>query len=363
MIKKWLVSFAAACALTTSVVADLGPGDYYLMFETWGDDCYADGSALLEGECYALVWRKGTAATSIDGLFNADGTVVDPSSTKIVAVFPAAVLYAGGTAYAQQSLGKIDRTDMLKWDQEGGVMSLFVLDTRKWNEQNQVWELSGCNVEAKTVAGIRGYGLVTDLEDIEIGVGTGIFVWGTGPSEKDPPTFDLWDTYGLSGDQTVFWSGTTTPAVGVTDQIVTFDAQEGSSVAATMRKVGSTFGELPRPEGQPGRVFVGWFMGDKRVLSTTPVTGDVTLTGRWADDDGRVPLFSSLSIANGKAFLSVTNTSPNLWYDISSVTNLIEAFGKPSWLNAEKQGLGDDPLTWEIDLKGEPKGFFRVLPR
>ncbi|MBO5643054.1 MAG: hypothetical protein J6S51_03510 [Kiritimatiellae bacterium] len=59
--------------------------DARLSFYTRGPDCYADGSIVLDGECYALVW-------STDGVFegfSADGECIDKND-RIILIAPIA---------------------------------------------------------------------------------------------------------------------------------------------------------------------------------------------------------------------------------------------------------------------------------
>ena len=59
-----------------------GMEDTVLRFSSPGPDRYADGSRVLDGECYALVWSpKGTAFAG----FNADGTVVSAADRVVLA--------------------------------------------------------------------------------------------------------------------------------------------------------------------------------------------------------------------------------------------------------------------------------------
>ena len=62
-----------------------GVDDARVSFSTKGPDCYADGSVVMDGECYALIWSK-------DGNFNgfdANGECIDPED-KIVLLAPVA---------------------------------------------------------------------------------------------------------------------------------------------------------------------------------------------------------------------------------------------------------------------------------
>ena len=284
MMRHVMISFMAACATGLCAAAGGSPLDEYLMFETFGDDCYADGSPLWEGECYALVWRNGDAATRVDGLFNSDGTVANPSTTKILAVFPAAVQtnYEGGVySCARRSWALMNPMDMAMWENRGGVLSLFVFDTRRWNTESQVWELAGCDVEEKAIAAVRRYGLVTDLEDIKRGLYIGIFEWDT---FVQGTSFVTSDELALFGDVTEQYSGTVNKAVGVSDElVVTFDANGGEPVPTTMRTADGPCGELPVPV-RTGYVLVGWFTartGGEKISSDTVVTDDVTYYAQW----------------------------------------------------------------------------------
>jgi len=86
-----------------------------------GPDTYADGTAVLDGETYALVWTR--TGVSFAG-FNLDGTLADPASS--------AVLYAGAVATngaCPEMTFAID-PEVLSVLGSGGSFALHVLDTR-----------------------------------------------------------------------------------------------------------------------------------------------------------------------------------------------------------------------------------------
>jgi hypothetical protein len=56
--------------------------DYLLRFSTEGQDRYADGTVVPDGECYALVWSP--AGKAFSG-FNADGTAASASDRVVLA--------------------------------------------------------------------------------------------------------------------------------------------------------------------------------------------------------------------------------------------------------------------------------------
>lgn len=73
---------AGLICLLMSSVAFSGMDDKVLRFSTPGPDRYADGSRVLDGECYALVWSpKGSAFAG----FNADGTAVSANDRVVLA--------------------------------------------------------------------------------------------------------------------------------------------------------------------------------------------------------------------------------------------------------------------------------------
>lgn len=62
--------------------------DVLVSYRTVGPDCYADGTTVLDGECYALVCTKGSAPF---GGFTAAGTVAQPANDELAVVAPAAL--------------------------------------------------------------------------------------------------------------------------------------------------------------------------------------------------------------------------------------------------------------------------------
>lgn len=107
----------AASAMAASVSAALPS---YVMFSSTGPDKYADGTTVMPGEVYALVWAK--SGTAFAGL-NADGTLVDAVNNKLVSAAPIAteghcppVMYMLTGANADLN--------------ETGSFGIYLLDTR-----------------------------------------------------------------------------------------------------------------------------------------------------------------------------------------------------------------------------------------
>ncbi|MGN0853117.1 MAG: hypothetical protein ACI4Q3_07045 [Kiritimatiellia bacterium] len=76
-----MIALAAACAAVAA------PEDTLLTFSTRGPDTYLDGSPVLDGECYALIWTK---TGSVFAGLNADGSLVDPTNSLLVLTAPVA---------------------------------------------------------------------------------------------------------------------------------------------------------------------------------------------------------------------------------------------------------------------------------
>jgi hypothetical protein len=92
--------------------------DARISFSTQGPDRYADGSTVLDGECYALVWSKDGV---FDG-FSADGACVD-AQDRIVLLAPIA---KGGRC--PDVLFQIPAAEANEL--AGGKYAVYLLDTR-----------------------------------------------------------------------------------------------------------------------------------------------------------------------------------------------------------------------------------------
>ena len=119
---KKTISLVAAAMFSGAALA--AANDAMISFSTPGTDTYADGTAVLDGECYALVWSSGGAVT-----IAADGTA---SGGEIVLVAPVA---RGGRCpriYFEVDAGDIDAKYV------GGTWSVYLLDTRRWGADGSV---------------------------------------------------------------------------------------------------------------------------------------------------------------------------------------------------------------------------------
>jgi hypothetical protein len=82
--RKKVIALLLSCCICTFAFAN-SVEDARISFSTKGPDCYADGSVVVDGESYALIWSKDG---NFDG-FDANGECIDPED-KIVLLAPVA---------------------------------------------------------------------------------------------------------------------------------------------------------------------------------------------------------------------------------------------------------------------------------
>lgn len=114
-------------AAAVGMAATAMPNDTLLSFGTSGTDRYADGTRVLDGECYAVVWTKEGA--SFGGLTDKAETIAD--TDRLVLVAPIA---RGGRC--PQAVLEIPADMMSAY--EGGLFGLYLLDTRVRAEDGSV---------------------------------------------------------------------------------------------------------------------------------------------------------------------------------------------------------------------------------
>ena len=78
----WQLAAVVTYVSLASGLAFASVEDKVIRFSTPGPDRYADGSVVVDGECYALVWSP--AGKEFSG-FNADGTPVSPGDRVVLA--------------------------------------------------------------------------------------------------------------------------------------------------------------------------------------------------------------------------------------------------------------------------------------
>jgi len=295
------LSLLAALFLVHSAGADmLGPYAPRFYFATVGDDCYADGSLALDGECYALVWqRDGVAFRG----FNATGTYgegsdttlpVDPANCQVLNVWPAAVKEwvdadpeeGYWTSYCPGASNIVSRQYYID-HRNVGKFSVYLFDTRKIVAGQSV--VSGCDAATKNLPVLNGYGVVYNLEDIDMVEGS--------------------DSWGIWGDKAYF-DPEAVPEYGDTDdEFLVFE----NSYAATQSAV---------PTNAP------------------------------------VPCVSAFALGNGTATLTVTNAPAYLSYNVARAEALEGLKTAPTCVGTEKQG--GVTLEWTVPASGD-KGFFSIV--
>ena len=148
MKKLVALGFAALAAGMTFAAAN----DVLITFSTPGPDTYADGSTVVNGECYALCWSKDFSAFAI----NADGTA---TGGEIVLKAPVA---KGGRC--PTVVFEIDADYAAAKNFASGSWAVFLLDTRSFggNKVNTTGQV-GASVKVGTgaVASLTGKSAAT----------------------------------------------------------------------------------------------------------------------------------------------------------------------------------------------------------
>lgn len=96
-----------------------GKENVVVTFHTQGPDTYADGSKVLDGETYALVWTP--AGATFQGI-KADGSAVAPSKVAL----KAPVAKDGKCPFIKYEIDE----DYVEKNYKGGTWAVYLLDTR-----------------------------------------------------------------------------------------------------------------------------------------------------------------------------------------------------------------------------------------
>lgn len=125
---KKLLTMAAGLVLATSAFAADLPEYSTLQITTEGPDRYADGTDVLPGETYLLVYMQPGVTTDMFPGVRPDGTLVNSASNRIVGT---SVAIAGdhGTKCSDKQFQYLSAT------YANGTWIIVLLDTRKGNEQ------------------------------------------------------------------------------------------------------------------------------------------------------------------------------------------------------------------------------------
>lgn len=114
-----------------------------------------------------------------------------------------------------------------------------------------------------------------------------------------------------------------TPSIGAHNPYaVTFDSNGGSEVAVKFADMGGTITEPTAPT-KDKTVFGGWYqdtgLNDAWDFDADPVTRDIELYAKWAEDAGTAPTIMTNSLADGKvgqpysAVLTTDGDKPIKW--------------------------------------------------
>ncbi len=147
------VAGAVSCALCLAFASAFGAAnDVVLTFSTPGPDTYRDGTAVLDGESYALVWTKAGCAF---GGMTADGKLVSANDRLVL---------VAGIAEGGRCPTTVFEIDAAAADvYAGGTFSLYLLDTRVKDAGGRV-SVSGVGFAAgrTPAAAANGAGLVVN---------------------------------------------------------------------------------------------------------------------------------------------------------------------------------------------------------
>ena len=135
---KKTIAFLTAGLCAGTLLA--GMNNVVIQFSTVGPDKYADGTPVMDGECYALVWTP--TGSEFQGI-NADGTAAGDSKVAVKA--PIAI---GGKCPNVQF--QIDET-FANANYPDGTWGVYLLDTRKFATEEVTVTVDGREVKQTKV--------------------------------------------------------------------------------------------------------------------------------------------------------------------------------------------------------------------
>lgn len=155
--KKSVIAVVAGLA---SAVAFAGMNNIVVSFSTVGPDTYADGSKVVDGEVYALVWTK--TGCEFAGI-GADGKAIGENSEV---VFRAAKAKDGKCPYIAFQIREEDAADYKKYS--AGTWGVYLLDTRRYPTVKDAEGNDVINTAGEPTVGdasiVNGYGVVKTFE-------------------------------------------------------------------------------------------------------------------------------------------------------------------------------------------------------
>ena len=236
-----------------------------LVFRTTGNDCYADGTPVGAGECYAFVWQE-------DG-YDFPGFPMNPPNPDdpfamgdhiwVYDYYPKAERSgSGGDVWAKCSEVIIAANSQVVWETQHGKWFVYLLDTRHKLADGTV--VCGYN-KAETNAPVRinAYKPVTGLTDIVREL-----------------TYSPVGGKDLTGGASV----ADLPTDAITYQI-SFDARGGTVEPTSLTLCyGDAYGVLPVPT-RAGCEFLGWYTSSDGIVPVTPgmiASSNATVYALWS---------------------------------------------------------------------------------
>ena len=141
VMKKKSIALLLSLGITAVTFAN-SLGDARLSFSTKGPDRYADGSVVMDGECYALVWSQDG---NFDG-FSANGECID-SEDRIVLIAP--IAKDGRCPPVLFQIPEVEAEELA-----GGEYAVYLLDTRIASGES----VRPCGTVNGKLALMNGYG-------------------------------------------------------------------------------------------------------------------------------------------------------------------------------------------------------------
>ena len=137
---------AIFCAVAATTIGAFAGDGYKFKFSSSGDT-YADGSAVQNGEVYALVW---TANGTFAG-FNADGSLADAVNSDVM-------------AYSLAKDGGCPTTIFIADETHaGGFYQVYLLDTRSYSDAGVAGAPAGLS-EGNKLTAVKGYSAVVSAK-------------------------------------------------------------------------------------------------------------------------------------------------------------------------------------------------------
>ena len=199
-----------------------------ITFCSQGPDTYADGSNVLDGETYALVWTP--AGATFQG-FAADGSAVAPSKV----VLKAPVAKDGKCPFIKYEIDE----DYAKKNYDGGSWAVYLLDTRTFKDALD----AGGKPQATGAFGkaVNGYGeVVTAKTSVGFVSADGAAAVGAGLMPTDKGEVKITNIELKDGKVFITVSGTVSSAAYAVAEGETPNAIQPTETAA----VGNTAGEM-----------------------------------------------------------------------------------------------------------------------